>query len=115
MFDNATGAGRRVLDEVREAELFRRFRLHYGFEARFCNPDAGHEKGHVERKVAFVRSNVFVPVPRVGDLREYNESLLGVADGFGERGHWRRGGTRGELFESDRAALRPCPPGRSPA
>ena len=109
VFDNATGAGRRVLDEVREAELFRRLRLHYGFEARFCNPDAGHEKGHVERKVAFVRSNVFVPVPRVGDLREYNESLLGVADGFGERGHWRRDGTWGELFESDRAALRPLP------
>ena len=54
VLDNATGAGRRVLDEVRGAELFRRFRLHYGFEARFCNPDAGHGKGHVERRVAFV-------------------------------------------------------------
>ncbi|MGQ5426207.1 hypothetical protein ACULPM_04060 [Thermophilibacter sp. ZX-H3] len=109
VFDNATGAGRRVLDEVREAELFRRLRPRYGFEARFRDPDAGHERGHVERKVAFVRPDAFVPVPRVGDPREHDESLLGVADGFGERGHWRRGGTWGELFESDRAALRPLP------
>lgn len=51
VFDNATGVGRRVADGVRESSLFRRFRLHHGLEARFCNPYAGHEKGHVERKV----------------------------------------------------------------
>lgn len=75
-FDNATGVGRRVADEMRLAELFRSFRPHCGFEARFCNPHAGHEKGRVERKVAFVRSNVFVPVPRTGALGEHNECVL---------------------------------------
>lgn len=109
VFDNATGVGRRVADEMRLAELFRRFRPHCGFEARFCNPYAGHEKGRVERKVAFVRSNVFVPVPRIGPLGEYNESLLGLAGGFSGRRHWRRPGTWGELFEDDRAALRALP------
>lgn len=109
VFDNATGVGHRVADGVRETELFRRFRLHFGFEARFCNPRSGHEKGHVERKVRFVRDNVLVPVPRVGDLRGYNESLLSVADGFSGREHWRRDGTWGELFEGDRAALRALP------
>ena len=34
-----------------------------------------------------------------------------MADGFGERGHWRRDGAWGELLESDRAALRPLPSG----
>lgn len=109
VFDNATGIGRRVADGVREAALFRSFRLHFGFDSRFCNPYAGHEKGHVERKVAFVRSNVFVPVPRASDLTEYNASLLEVADGFGSRRHWRREGTWRELFEDDLAALRPLP------
>lgn len=115
VFDNATGAGRRALDEAREAELFRRLRLHYGFGARFRDPDAGHEKGRVERKVAFVRPDAFVPVPRVGDLREHDESLLGVADGFGERGHWRRDGRGASSSSRTAPPSAPCPPGRSPA
>ena len=109
VFDNATGIGRRVCEEIHMAELFRRFRLHYGFEARFCNPHQGHEKGHVERKVPFVRSNVLVPVPQVGDLREYNESLMGVADGFAGKPHWRKPAKWGGLFADDRDALGPLP------
>ena len=105
VFDNATGIGRRVAGEVRESRLFRRFRLHFGFEATFCNPHAGHEKGSVESKVGFVRRNAFVPVPDVGDLAAYNESLMGVADSWASRRHYRLGGTWGELFADDRAAL----------
>lgn len=105
VFDNATGIGRRAAGEVRESSLFRRFRLHFGFEATFCNPHAGHEKGSVESKVGFVRRNAFVPVPTVGDLAEYNESLMAVADSWAPRRHYRRDATWGELFEADRAAL----------
>jgi len=47
VFDNATGVGRRVMDKVHETELFARFRAHYGFQIRFCNPYSGHEKGNV--------------------------------------------------------------------
>ena len=31
-----------------ESGLFTAFRQHLGFEVRFCNPYAGHEKGSVE-------------------------------------------------------------------
>ena len=89
VFDNATGIGKRVAEGVRESRLFARFRLHFGFEATFCNPHAGHEKGSVETKVGFVRRIAFVPVPSFGDLAEYNETLLGVADGWGAREHYR--------------------------
>lgn len=64
IFDNATGVGRRVGSQVHETELFRRFRAHYGCRVKFCNPYAGYEKGNVERKVGYVRANLFVPVPR---------------------------------------------------
>ncbi len=37
VFDNATGIGRRMGDEIREAQLFQQMRAHYGFIARFCN------------------------------------------------------------------------------
>jgi transposase len=49
VFDNATGVGRRLGDVIREAEVFRLFRLHHRFEVRFCNPYSGHEKGNVWR------------------------------------------------------------------
>jgi transposase len=48
-FDNLSAAVIRVENngdrEVTEA--FRRFSAHYRFEAVFCNPASGHEKGHV--------------------------------------------------------------------
>jgi transposase len=46
VFDNATGIGRRIGDVIQYAELFERFQAHYRFEATFCNPASGHEKGN---------------------------------------------------------------------
>jgi transposase len=46
VFDNASGVGRRVKENVRMAELFLRFKAHCGSDVTFCNPDAGHEKGN---------------------------------------------------------------------
>lgn len=43
VLDNATEAGRRWRDIVVESDLFRRLRLRYGFEPRFCNPNAGRD------------------------------------------------------------------------
>ena len=49
IFDNATGIGRRIGQEIHLSKLFSRFKAHYRFEARFCNPYSGNEKGN-ERK-----------------------------------------------------------------
>jgi transposase len=43
VFDNATGVGKQVKNEIHLAELFSRFRAHYGFDVSFCNPDSGHD------------------------------------------------------------------------
>ena len=45
VFDNATGIGHRFGKILKENPMFQRFRVHYGFESRFCNPNSGHEKG----------------------------------------------------------------------
>jgi len=63
VFDNAGGVGRRVREKVTLADLFLRFKCHYGFSVSFCNPASGHEKGHVENEVGYVRRNYFVPIP----------------------------------------------------
>lgn len=110
VFDNATEVGRRMCGIIRESELFRAFRMHYGFDAVFCNPDSGHEKGNVENKVRRTRLNDFVPVPKVADLAEFNRGLLRKGDATSAReAHYEKGLTWAELFEADRAALLALP------
>lgn len=46
---------------------------HYGFEAVFCNPASGNEKGLVEGLVGYSRRNTCVPVPRVDTMEELNQ------------------------------------------
>jgi len=109
VFDNATGIGRRVKDAVAETELFARFRMHYGFAARFCNPESGHEKGSVERKVAFHRKNLFVPVPAFERMEEYNAQLLERCLELECREHYRKKAPIHELLKEDVSALLPLP------
>lgn len=110
VLDNATEAGRRWHDIVVESDLFRRLRLHYGFEARFCNPNAGREKGNVEGKVGYTRRRFFVPVPTIGDLRDFNHALQDAIDSHSEEQvHYEKGLAWAELFEADRSHLLPLP------
>ncbi len=111
ILDNATGAGRRGRGgTVTETELFTQFRLHCRFEVRFCNPGSGHEKGNVERQVAYMRDHTMVPVPEVSDLAAFNEELLARADAINaKRDHYRKGKGVAELLERDLAALLPLP------
>ena len=48
---------------------------HYGFEAVFCNPASGNEKGLVEGLVGYIRRNVCVPIPQIGSMEELNQML----------------------------------------
>jgi len=109
VFDNASGVGRRVGEKIIEAALFARFRNHYGFMVRFCNPASGWEKGNVERKVAFVRRNLFVPVPAYENVEAYNRVLLGRHEEKAAELHYKKQVPIGELFREDRAALLPLP------
>lgn len=109
VFDNATGVGRRIGENIRETELFQRFRAHYGFSVRFCNPDSGWEKGNVERKVGYNRSNLFVPVPSYDDIVQYNRKLLDMHGKKAEESHYKKLRPIRELFEEDCKALLPLP------
>jgi len=109
IFDNATGVGRRMGEKIRLAELFRRFKAHCGFQYSFCNPDAGHEKGNVERKVGYVRSNLFVPVPFVNSIVDYNRELFALSAPLLAKSHYRKGDPIINLFADDQATLTPLP------
>lgn len=110
VLDNATEAGRRCRDVIVESDLFRRLRLHYGFTARFCNPNAGKEKGNVEGKVGYTRRNFFVPVPEVGDLQDHSRGLAETLDAHSEEQlHYEKGLSWATLFQVDKAHLLPLP------
>lgn len=105
VFDNATGVGRRIGEQVRMAEFFLRFKAHYGFQVTFCNPEAGHEKGNVENKVGYFRRNLFVPIPTVVDICLFNQGLLERCEEDWKREHYKKGATIEGLFSDDRRAL----------
>lgn len=108
VFDNAAGVGRRVSETVRTTELFAAFAAHYNFAFSFCNPNSGHEKGSVEAKVRYLRSNLFVPVPKLYDLARYNERLLGACEAL-SKDHYRKETPEEELFAEDRLAMAGLP------
>jgi transposase len=109
VFDNATGIGRRFRDQIKLSELFMRFKCHYGFEATFCNPYSGHEKGNVENKVGYMRRNFFVPIPEYESIEKYNQSLFILAENDMKRLHYKKQKLIQELFEEEKKALSPLP------
>ena len=108
-YDNLTSAVKKVLRGHRreETERFLLFRSHWQFEASFCNPGRGNEKGGVEGEVGYFRRNHLVPVPKVSNLEELNAWLLESC----QRDYVRRIGERqmtvGEGLAIERTQLLP--------
>lgn len=77
-YDNLTSAVKKILRGYRREETTRfiAFRSHWQYEASFCNPAQGHEKGGVEGEVGRFRRNHLVPVPEFADFGELNAYLL---------------------------------------
>lgn len=90
-------------------EGFKRFMLHYDFEADFCNGAAGWEKGNVENKVGYERRNMFVPVPTITDFDSFNTKLFEVCEKDGERNHYKKDKCINALFEEDIAQMKDLP------
>lgn len=110
-FDNASTMVTQILKGGKRhlTDDFLRFQEHYGFEASFCNPSSGHEKGNVETKVGYHRRNLLVPLPRLDDVSDYNRALLLQCDELAQREHYRKEGTIARLYVEDVKQLRPLP------
>jgi len=106
-FDNPSTMVAKILKdgERKLTEEFLRFMEHHKFEAVFCNPDSGNEKGNVEGKVGYHRRNMLVPIPRFDDLLVFNKSLLEKCELDAEREHYRKNSTIQELNQEDKKEL----------
>lgn len=91
-----------------EQSLWIAFRSHFLFEADYCAPGKGQEKGAVENLVGYVRRNFLVPMPAVKDFGELNAYLLGCCERDArERKRW--GKSVHELWREEKEKLRPLP------
>ena len=77
IYDNMKTAVDKVLRGKKRLvnKRFQAMVSHYLFEAEFCNPAAGWEKGQVEKNVQDARSRLFHDIPEVKSLSELNEWL----------------------------------------
>ena len=77
-YDNLSSAVKKIMRgrQREENEKFVAFRSHWRYQAEFCTPAAGHEKGGIEGEAGYFRRNHWVPVPEAADLDELNEQLL---------------------------------------
>jgi hypothetical protein len=82
-FDNLTPAVKKVLKgRTREMQqAFADFEAHYGFEAEFCGPGKGNEKGGVEGAVKYSRHEILSPIPVV----DGREDVQALCDSWMER------------------------------
>lgn len=97
--------GERILTEG-----FNRFMLHYRFKSRFCNRAAGNEKGNVENKVGYIRRNLFVPVPHISNLEQYNKELMEKCKSDMNRKHYKKSSLIKDLWEEEKSSLLVLPP-----
>ncbi len=88
---------------------FLQLKSHYLFDAHFCNPGRGNEKGTVEAMVKFARQSFLVPVPQVNDLEALNAQLWEACRADLCRRMRGKGATKGELLSEDQAAFLPLP------
>ncbi len=82
---------------------------HYGYDAVFCNPAEGHEKGLVEGLVGWARRNICVPVPRISDIHELNALLLERCLKYEDTSIRSRNAKVRDLLAKERETLRPLP------
>jgi len=79
IFDNLKPAVKEVRkgkERVLQDE-FLKFKSFYAFDAEFCGPGKGNEKGLVENLVKYARNNYFLPYIDFKGFDSLNEKLLG--------------------------------------
>lgn len=82
VFDNPKTAVTKILAGPwrEEHQTFSSLKAHYLFDADFCNPAKGNEKGSVENLVGYVRRNALVPVRDYASYEALNDHLLGWSE-----------------------------------
>lgn len=110
-YDNLKAAVVKLLAGSERALTLRFMALasHYLFEASFCRPRTGHDKGGVEARGRGIRLAHLVPIPTGASFQEVNAQLLARLDARLSHGRDVEGRTIGDRFAIERGAMLPLP------
>ncbi len=111
IYDNLKTAVKVVMRgrERIEQDAFVQFRMHYNYDAQFCSPAKGSEKGGIEGTVGFVRRNFLTPIPKASSFEELNDYLLEKCLAHDLRITNGQQRTVGELYNEEISRLLPLP------
>jgi len=113
IYDNLRTAVKKLLkgNHRRLQERFLEFSSLYLYQADFCNPARGNEKGRIENLIGFIRDNFFVPVPKFATLEELNDRLLSFLISVARTKLHPESSdkTRHEVYEEEKGSLIPLP------
>jgi transposase len=111
VYDNMKVAVRKFVGRTeKEATLgLLQLSTYYNFGFRFCNVNAGNEKGHVEKSVSFVRQKAFSSKDMFSSLEEANEHLQKVCEALNKRPQSsNKNQTANRFLETEKDYLLPC-------
>jgi transposase len=111
VYDNLTTAVQQVLTGHGrlEQQAFVCLRMHYLYEAIFCNVASGHEKGSVESLVGTIRRRYLAPMPTVSSWAELNDYLWQCCQREAAETRPAHSASVGERWAEERAHLLPLP------
>lgn len=110
IFDNGKVAVKEGFGRLAKAQAgYTQLSAHYSFEAIFCNPAEGHEKGLVEGLVGWSRRNILVPVPHVGDIEELNKLLIQRCLKYERHTVKGKPASVGEMYDTEKSLLQKLP------
>jgi hypothetical protein len=110
-YDDLTSAVKKILrgQQRQETTRFIAFRSHWQFEASFCTPAQGHEKGGVDGEIGYFRRNHLVPIPPVASWDDLNEYRRRACQADEQRIIQERPLTVGQGLVMERPQLLPLP------
>lgn len=88
---------------------FIRFSAHYRFDAVFCNPYSGNEKGNVENKCGYSRRNWCVPIPLFTTHENFAVELQQQAMEDQKRLHYEKKKIIDVLWQDEKSKLLTLP------
>lgn len=110
-YDNLRLAVRKIFVGAERAltTRFEALASHYLFEASFCRPATGHDKGGVEARGKGIRWQHLVPIPSADSLATINAALVARLDERQSDGRDADGRTIGDRFAVERGQMLPLP------
>ncbi len=109
VYDNMRVAVKKLAGAAGEpTDALLQLSVYYGFKFRFCNINAGNEKGHVEKSVEYVRRKAFAHKDTFNSIEEANEYLTKICSRLNAKPQTGLDGkTALDIFEAERAYLLP--------